>query len=50
MRGKHIAVLMGGLSSERSVSLSSGSACADVLEAHGYSVTRVDVDSRIASI
>ncbi|OPB31324.1 D-alanine--D-alanine ligase [Bartonella sp. AR 15-3] len=50
MKGKHIAVLMGGLSSERSVSLSSGSACADVLEAHGYYVTRVDVDSRIASI
>ncbi|AQX21059.1 D-alanine--D-alanine ligase [Bartonella sp. CDC_skunk] len=50
MRGKHIAVLMGGLSSERSVSLSSGSACADILEAHGYSVTRVDVDSRIASV
>ncbi|WP_336279519.1 D-alanine--D-alanine ligase [Bartonella sp. CB175] len=50
MKDGHIAVLMGGFSSERSVSLSSGIACADVLEAHGYRVSRVDVDSRIASV
>jgi D-alanine-D-alanine ligase len=29
---KHVAVLMGGFSSERPVSLSSGAACADALE------------------
>ena len=33
MSGKHVAVLMGGFSSERPVSLSSGAACADALEA-----------------
>ena len=32
---KHVAVLMGGWSSERPVSLSSGNACADALEAGG---------------
>ncbi|WP_455480370.1 D-alanine--D-alanine ligase [Bartonella sp. B12(2025)] len=50
MRDKHIAVLMGGVSSERSVSLSSGTVCADILEAQGYRVSRVDVDSHIASV
>ncbi|WP_208439526.1 D-alanine--D-alanine ligase [Bartonella grahamii] len=50
MRDKHIAVLMGGFSSERSVSLSSGAACADVLEVQGYRVSRVDVDAHIASV
>lgn len=50
MKDKHIAVLMGGFSSERSVSLSSGVACADVLEAQGYRVSRVDVDTHIASV
>ena len=39
----HVAVLMGGLSAEREVSLSSGKACADGLESEGYQVTRVDV-------
>ncbi|WP_409360774.1 D-alanine--D-alanine ligase [Bartonella heixiaziensis] len=50
MKDEHIAVLMGGFSSERSVSLSSGAACADVLEAQGYRVSRVDVDGHIASV
>ncbi|WP_336294285.1 D-alanine--D-alanine ligase [Bartonella sp. CB169] len=50
MRDNHIAVLMGGISSERSVSLSSGTACADVLEEQGYRVSRVDVDGHIASV
>ncbi|WP_254474351.1 D-alanine--D-alanine ligase [Bartonella sp. B1098] len=50
MKDKHIAVLMGGFSSERSVSLSSGTACADVLEAQGYRVSRLDVDAHIASV
>ena len=43
MAKKHVAVLMGGFSSERPVSLSSGTACADALEGEGYRVTRVDV-------
>ena len=42
---KHVAVLLGGFSSERPVSLSSGNACADALEQEGYQVTRVDVDA-----
>ncbi|EJF88276.1 D-alanine-D-alanine ligase [Bartonella vinsonii subsp. arupensis OK-94-513] len=50
MKDEHIAVLMGGFSSERSVSLSSGTACADILEAQGYRVSRVDVDGHIASV
>ena len=40
---KHVAVLMGGLSSERQVSLWSGEACAKALEGKGFHVTRVDV-------
>ncbi len=50
MNGKHVAVLMGGLSSERPVSLSSGKACADELEAAGYRVSRVDVGRDVASV
>lgn len=50
MSGKHVAVLMGGFSSERPVSLSSGTACADALEAEGYRVTRIDVDRNVASV
>ena len=47
---KHVAVLMGGWSSERPVSLSSGNACADALEAGGFRVTRVDVGRDVAEI
>ena len=43
MAPKHVAVLLGGFSSERPVSLSSGNACAAALEEVGYRVTRVDV-------
>jgi D-alanine-D-alanine ligase len=39
----HVAVLMGGWSSEREVSLRSGAACATALEGEGYRVTRLDV-------
>src|SRR6516165_7478225 len=45
---KHVAVLMGGWSAERPVSLNSGRGCADALEAVGYRVTRLDVDRNIA--
>jgi D-alanine-D-alanine ligase len=47
---KHVAVLMGGWSAEREVSLRSGKACADALERQGYRVTRVDVARDIASV
>jgi D-alanine-D-alanine ligase len=47
---KHVAVLMGGWSSERPVSLSSGNACAGALEGEGYRVTRVDVGRDIAGV
>lgn len=47
---KHVAVLMGGWSSERPVSLNSGKACADALEGAGYRVTRIDVDREIAGL
>ncbi|MFB2550767.1 D-alanine--D-alanine ligase [Ensifer soli] len=50
MSGKHVAVLMGGFSSERPVSLSSGNACADALEAAGYRVTRVDAGHDVAAV
>ncbi len=46
----HVAVLMGGLSSEREVSLSSGKGCADALEAQGYRVTRVDAGRDLAQV
>ena len=45
---KHVAVLMGGWSAERPVSLNSGRGCADALEARGYRVSRVDVGRDIA--
>ncbi len=48
MTSKHVAVLMGGLSAEREVSLRSGEACAKALEAEGFRVSRLDVDRRIA--
>jgi D-alanine-D-alanine ligase len=47
---KHVAVLMGGFSSERPVSLASGNPCADALESAGYRVTRIDVDRNVASV
>jgi D-alanine-D-alanine ligase len=46
---KHVAVLMGGWSAEREISLRSGKACADALERTGYRVSRVDVDREIAA-
>jgi D-alanine-D-alanine ligase len=42
LAGRHIAVLMGGLSPEREISLVSGKACADALERLGAKVSRVD--------
>lgn len=45
----HVAVLMGGWSAEREVSLSSGRECAKALEGEGYRVTRIDVDRNLAA-
>ena len=50
MAKKHVAVLLGGFSSERPVSLSSGNSCADALEEAGYRVTRVDVGRNVAQV
>lgn len=47
---KHVAVLMGGWSSEREVSLRSGAACAAALESRGWRVTRIDVGRDIATV
>ena len=47
---KHVAVLMGGWSAEREVSLRSGKACADALERKGYRVTKIDVGRDIATV
>ncbi|MBO6827698.1 MAG: D-alanine--D-alanine ligase [Sneathiella sp.] len=46
----HVAVLMGGWSAERDVSLASGEACAAALERCGYKVSRVDVSRDVASV
>jgi D-alanine-D-alanine ligase len=48
--GKHVAVLMGGWSAEREVSLRSGKACADALLRQDYRVTRIDVGRDIAAV
>ena len=47
---KHVAVLMGGLSAEREISLRSGEACAKALEEQGYRVSRVDVGRDAANV
>jgi D-alanine-D-alanine ligase len=46
----HIAVLKGGLSAEREVSLRSGAAVAAALESEGYTVTQIDVGRDIATV
>ena len=47
---KHVAVLMGGRSAEREVSLSTGKACCQALEGEGYRVTPIDVGPDIATV
>jgi len=46
---KHVAVLMGGWSAEREVSLRSGKACAEALARRGYRVSSIDVTPEIAA-
>jgi D-alanine-D-alanine ligase len=48
-KGKKVAVLYGGLSSERDVSLNTGKAIAKALEARGHDVTLVDVDRDVGT-
>lgn len=45
----HVAVLMGGFSSERPVSLRSGAACAAALRSRGYRVSEVDVTREVGA-
>jgi D-alanine-D-alanine ligase len=46
----HVAVLMGGWSAEREVSLRSGAACADALAQSGYRVSRIDAGRDVAQV
>ncbi len=46
----HVAVLMGGISAERAVSLSSGEECAKALERQGVRVSRVDAGRDLANV
>ncbi len=46
----HVAVLMGGWSNERPVSLMSGNGVADALEKVGYRVSRIDMDRNVAQV
>ncbi|WP_395815667.1 D-alanine--D-alanine ligase [Devosia sp.] len=50
MMSKHVAVLMGGWSNERPVSLKSGRECSDALQRAGYRVTDIDVGRDIATV
>ena len=50
LSGRHVALLLGGLSSEREVSLVSGRECGDALERLGAKVTRVDAGRDLAQV
>jgi D-alanine-D-alanine ligase len=50
LSGRHVAVLLGGLSSEREVSLVSGRECADALERLGAKVSRIDAGRDLAQV
>jgi D-alanine-D-alanine ligase len=47
--GKKVAVLYGGRSAERDVSLRTGKGCAEALRSRGYDVALLDVDVEIAA-
>ena len=47
---KHVALLKGGWSNERPVSLASGKECAQALRNAGYEVTEIDVERNIAQV
>ena len=48
MKALHVAVLMGGWSAEREVSLMSGAGIAEALESLGHRVTRIDMGRDVA--
>ncbi|MFX7792767.1 D-alanine--D-alanine ligase, partial [Acinetobacter baumannii] len=48
VKALHVAVLMGGWSAEREVSLMSGAGIAEALESLGHKVTRIDMDRDVA--
>ena len=50
LSGTHVAVLMGGLSSEREVSLSTGKGCIEALERLGAKATAVDAGRDVAAV
>jgi D-alanine-D-alanine ligase len=50
LAGRHVAILMGGISSEREVSLVSGKACAEALDRLGAKVSRVDAGRDLAAV
>ncbi len=50
LTGQHIGVLMGGISSERGVSLRSGNAIYEALKNKGYDVVPIDADRDIADV
>ena len=50
LEGRHVAVLYGGPSSEREVSLVSGRECGDALERQGAKVTRIDAGRDVAEV
>ena len=47
---KRVAVLMGGWSSEREVSLSSGAGCLEALKRAGYAVTAIDLKRDVGAL
>ncbi|WP_372019378.1 D-alanine--D-alanine ligase [Tistrella mobilis] len=49
MTTQHVAVLMGGMSAEREVSLTSGRACAEALRGEGYRVTEIDAGADLGA-
>lgn len=50
LKDLHVAVLMGGLSAEREVSLNSGKGCADALEGQVGRVSRIDAGRDLANV
>ncbi len=50
LQGRHVAVLMGGLSAEREISLSTGQGCVDALKALGAKVSAVDAGRDLAEV
>jgi D-alanine-D-alanine ligase len=50
MNKLHVAVLMGGWSSEREVSLTSGAGVAEALESRGHQVSRIDMGRDVAQL